>query len=193
MTLLDDVRTALRVSPVPTEDGSGKEPYSTGWEPTFTSDFDDEIQDLIDAALADLTRVGIIPSLLDPDSLHPLAKMAVKLYAKAHFGYDNDEATRLAESYERTVVDMMNSTANIACSRVSMRDCVIGDISDQTHTGHTVRPVPTVTYDGTALVEGTDFTVSYSDNVEVGTATAYIRGTGAYAGTVATTFDIVEE
>ena len=192
MALLDDVRTALRVSPIPMDDDFGKEPYSEGWTPTYTSDFDDEIQDLIDGALADLTRVGITPSLLDPYNLHPLAKMAVKLYAKAHFGYDNDEATRLFESYERTVVDMMNSTANIACRRLSVGDCVIAEIPDQTYTGHTVRPVPTVTYDGSELSEGTDFTVSYSGNVEVGTATAYIRGTGAYAGTVATTFDIVE-
>ena len=192
MALLDDVRTALRVSPIPLDDEAGRAPYSDGWEPTFASDFDDEIQDLIDAALADLTRVGIVPSLLDPDSLHPLAKRAVVAYAKAHYGYDNDEATRFIESYERTVIDMANSTANIECWRVSMADCVVEDIPDQTHTGHTVRPVPSVSFDGTALEHGTDFRVSYHDNVDVGTATAYIRGTGAYAGTVAATFEIVE-
>lgn len=192
MSLLDEVRTALRVSPMPLPDESGNEPYSDAWQPTYTSDFDGEIQTLIDAALADLTRVGIVPSLLDPDSIDPLAKMAVVLYAKAHFGYDNDEAARFAESYQRVVVDMLNSTANIACWRTSVADCAIGDIPEQTYTGNTLRPVPAVTYDGDELQPDSDFRVSYSDNVEPGTATAYIRGTGAYAGTVAKTFEIVE-
>lgn len=192
MSLLDEVRTALRVSPVPVADEGGREPYSPGWVPTYTSDFDDEVQSLIDAALADLTRVGVVPSLLDTASIDPLAKMAVVLYAKAHFGYDNGEAERFAESYQRTVVDLLNSAANIACWRVSVADCAIGDIPEQTYTGYTVRPVPTVTYDGDGLQPGSDFRVSYMDNVEPGTATAFITGTGAYAGTVAATFEIVE-
>ena len=43
------------------------------------------------------------------------------------------------------------------------------------------------------LVYGTDYTVSYSNNVNVGTATATITGLGNYQGTLTTTFEIVRE
>lgn len=193
MALLDDIRTAVRVSPVPIADESGIEPDAEGWTATYTSDFDSELQDLIYAALADLTRVGIRPSLLDTESLYPLAKQAIVLYAKANFGYDNDERSEFLKCYDRTVVDMLNSTANVACWRTSMVDCVVSDIEDQPYTGHTVRPVPSVSFDGEALEYGTDFLLSYANNVEVGTATVYVEGTGSYGGVVSATFEIVSE
>ena len=42
------------------------------------------------------------------------------------------------------------------------------------------------------LVEGTDYTVAYSDNVEVGTATVTIVLMGNYSGTLTLTFEIVD-
>ena len=41
------------------------------------------------------------------------------------------------------------------------------------------------------LVEGTDYELSYSNNVEVGTATVTITGKGVYGGTVKKTFRIL--
>jgi len=191
MALLDEIRTVVRVSPVPIPDQSGIEPDQEGWEPTYTSDFDGELQALIDAALADLTRVGIVPTLLDPEKPSPLVKQAAMLYVKAHFGYDNSERPEFLGSYNQTVVDLLNSSANIACWRTSMADCVVADIPDQPYTGHTVRPVPVVSFDGAGLALNEDFVVRYASNVEVGTATAYIEGTGSYGGVVSATFEIV--
>ncbi|MCR5666085.1 MAG: hypothetical protein K6G01_04590 [Eubacterium sp.] len=67
---------------------------------------------------------------------------------------------------------------------------VISDIDTQAYTGEAIEPDLTVTYDGTTLTEDTDYTVEYTDNTEVGTATATITGMGLYSGTVSTTFDI---
>lgn len=48
--------------------------------------------------------------------------------------------------------------------------------------------------DGNEKLEfDTDFTISYSNNVNVGTATATITGLGNYQGTLTTTFEIVRE
>ena len=47
---------------------------------------------------------------------------------------------------------------------------------------------PTVTADG--LTEGTDYTVAYSNNVNVGTATVTVTGKGNYTGTIEKTFQI---
>lgn len=61
------------------------------------TDQDVEIQDLIEAAKADLKLSGINESkIVDTD---PLIKRAVIVYCKAHFGYD-DMGERFAESYE---------------------------------------------------------------------------------------------
>lgn len=75
MALIDDVKTALRVT---------------------TADFDSEITDLINAAKADLHQAG----LYVVEETDALIKRAIILYCKANFGYDNPEADRFKESYE---------------------------------------------------------------------------------------------
>ena len=99
--LLDDVKTALRVS------GTA---------------LDFEVQDLIDAAKADLKIYGINTEktitvivdqtpeptegnpepeqvLVEMEVMDPLIKRAITVYCKAHFGWDNPEADRFAQSY----------------------------------------------------------------------------------------------
>ena len=49
---------------------------------------------------------------------------------------------------------------------------------------------PAVTVKGGTLVKGTDYTVSYSDNTQVGDATVTVTGIGNYTGTVKKTFKI---
>jgi len=194
VTLLDDIRTAVRVSPIPVDDESGNPPDSASWVPTYTSDFDGELSDLMYAAFADMTRAGVRPELLDADTPDPLVKLAVKTYAKAHFGYDNDERQEFIASYERILIDLKNSSwSNVEYWRVSVTDCVIEPIPAQPYTGSTVRPVPTVTFDGVELEYGRDFRVSYKDNVDVGTAKVFVEGTGSYKGATNVTFEIVGE
>lgn len=57
-------------------------------------DLNDEIQDLIDAAKADLELSGIIKV----DEFDPLIKRAIITYCKAHFGYD-DMGERFEQAY----------------------------------------------------------------------------------------------
>lgn len=170
MAWLDDAKMVLRVS---------------------SDAMDAEVQMLIDAALNDLEMKGVNPLIVSEDSTVPLVKQAVMLYVKCHWGFDNDEADRFGNSYRQTVIDLLNSRYNVEVTRSSMADAVIAAIPDQTYTGHTVRPVPEVTYDGTDLIYGEDFTVSYEDNIEVGTAKAIVEGTGRYGGKVEIGFEIV--
>lgn len=53
---------------------------------------------------------------------------------------------------------------------------------DTTYTGSTLTPSVTVRFGGVVLTEGTDYTVSYSDNVNAGTAHITLTGAGTYAG-----------
>lgn len=60
----------------------------------------------------------------------------------------------------------------------------------QSYTGSAITPDFTVNYNGISLVNDRDFTVSYSNNTEIGTATATISGLGIFGGTVNSTFKI---
>lgn len=60
-----------------------------------------------------------------------------------------------------------------------------------TYDGSAKRPSVSVTLDGKALILGTDYQVSYKDNVNEGTAYAIIEGTGIYTGAVSMSFTIL--
>lgn len=62
--------------------------------------------------------------------------------------------------------------------------------SAYTYTGKTIKPSVKVTYNGNTLKKGTDYTVSYSNNKAVGTATITINGKGNYVGSKKVTFKI---
>lgn len=63
---------------------------------------------------------------------------------------------------------------------------MISQIPEQGYTGQAVTPELLLP----GLEEGTDYTVSYTDNIEIGTATAVITGCGNYTGSIRTTFTI---
>ena len=65
-------------------------------------------------------------------------------------------------------------------------------VEDQVYTGSEIAAPVTVDLNGTALIEGRDFTVSYDCNVAAGTATVTVTGVGNYSGTASGTFEIVE-
>ena len=65
-------------------------------------------------------------------------------------------------------------------------------IASQDYTGKAVTPQPKVTWQGATLAAGTDYTVSYSNNVNAGTAKATISGKGNFTGSKAVNFSIVK-
>lgn len=64
-------------------------------------------------------------------------------------------------------------------------------LADKEYTGSAVTQQLTVSVDGYSLTQGTDYTVSYADNTEVGTATVTITGRGNYTGALSHEFKIV--
>ena len=65
-------------------------------------------------------------------------------------------------------------------------------IPDQEETGEEICPTPTVKLDGSELARDVDYTVTYSNNIQPGTATIVIEGIGNCSGTARATFEIVE-
>ena len=58
------------------------------------------------------------------------------------------------------------------------------------HDGRAKTPKVTVVVGGKTLVNGTDYTVAYANNKNIGTATVTITGKGSYNGTTTATFNI---
>ena len=75
---------------------------------------------------------------------------------------------------------------------------IVTPITDQLYTGSAVTPEPVVTYrhwdsSVVTLQKGTDYTLDYSNNTDLGEASVYIIGKGEYLGKSATAvFNIVE-
>ena len=67
----------------------------------------------------------------------------------------------------------------------------IADIPNQDYTGSPIVPDITLTVGGKVLTAGTDYTVSCTNNVNVGTATLTATGQGNYTGTLTKDFRIV--
>ena len=100
------------------------------------------------------------------------------------------------KSYEQAEVDAMAAAINdairglVRISIISIEDADIEEIDAQTYTGSAIEPEPVVRCDGELLVKGTDYTVSYENNVNAGTATLTVTGMGGYAGSVSKGFTI---
>lgn len=60
------------------------------------------------------------------------------------------------------------------------------------YTGEAIEPVVTVTSGDATLVEGTDYVVTYNNNVEVGEATITVTAMGNYSGTFVVKFVITQ-
>ncbi|MDR1454142.1 MAG: DUF6261 family protein [Tannerella sp.] len=80
-------------------------------------------------------------------------------------------------------------------TRHDIAHAFVQEIHAQPYTGKPVIPIPTVFFaeGGKQAVElafPVDFTVTYKDNVEIGTASLLIHGKGAYKGSKTVTFNI---
>lgn len=92
MALLDSVKVACRVA---------------------STAYDDELSELIDAAMADLGITDIRAGLLNRTDTAPLIAQAVKTYCRINFPYDGmEDATleRLKQSYDEQKAQLLMSS-----------------------------------------------------------------------------------
>lgn len=70
-------------------------------------------------------------------------------------------------------------------------DAYFAPVGDEIYTGNAIKPDVLVRFNGKTLVKGIDYDLSYSDNVEVGTAHVVVTGKGNFGGKREMTFNIV--
>ena len=83
------------------------------------------------------------------------------------------------------------ATCEVTVEKTEITEAMIQDIESVEYTGSAVEPKVLVE-DGTkTMLEGTDYTVSYKNNIQKGTAIATVTGIGNYKGSVDKSFEIV--
>ena len=74
--------------------------------------------------------------------------------------------------------------------KANIAQCDISKIKAQAFTGKAITPTPKVSYRGNSLAKGRDFTLSYKNNKNLGTASITIQGKGDYTGKKTVSFKI---
>ncbi len=71
-----------------------------------------------------------------------------------------------------------SATGTIIINNSSLSIATVSQIADQTYTGNAIMVSPTVSFEGTILNESTDYTLSFANNINAGTASLTITGIG---------------
>ena len=92
-----------------------------------------------------------------------------------------------------TITGKGNYTGSVSKTYIiknNFKKATVSGISTKAFTGKNITQSITVKYNGKTLKNGTDYTVSYSSNKNIGTATVKVTGKGSYTGTITKTFKI---
>ncbi len=85
------------------------------------------------------------------------------------------------------------STDDFTLAPNSISKATFTEIADYTYTGDAITPEVQVTLNGITLTPNVDYTLSYTNNTKIGTATIQITGIGAYCDTRNIRFDILPD
>ena len=83
------------------------------------------------------------------------------------------------------------TSKNFTITKRALAGGTVSVASSVSFTGSNITPSVTVKVAGRTLTSGTDYTVSYSNNKNVGTSNVYVYGKGNYSGSLSAKFDIV--
>ncbi|MCC8103888.1 MAG: leucine-rich repeat protein, partial [Clostridiales bacterium] len=120
-------------------------------------------------------------SLLDADNLLYIAQGTASSSGTLTFSYMLREA---ADSFAASVYGEVDPTINISNCTVKLSYYSVN------YSGSAKKPAVTVTYDSVKLTQGTDYTVTYADNKNAGTASVTVTGIGDYSGSTVVNFTI---
>lgn len=83
------------------------------------------------------------------------------------------------------------TSKNFTITKRALAGGTVSVASSVSFTGSNITPSVTVKVAGRTLTSDTDYTVSYSNNKNVGTSNVYVYGKGNYSGSLSAKFDIV--
>ncbi len=157
----------------------------------FTSD----VETALAPTVSDISNQEYTGSAIEPEITVSFGETILKKNTDYTVTYNNNinagTATAVISfigSYEK----YNDIEKNFTIEPITAEDVTVGKILDQTYTGTYIIPELEVNSKlNIPLIEGTDYTVSYVKNVDVGTATAILSLKGNYSGTKEVTFSII--
>lgn len=109
--------------------------------------------------------------------------------------FDNSGVTTIygsagsaAESYAKS--NGFQFIAVDSSGRINLSTSRVTEVSAQTYNGNAIVPPVQLFFQNAYLVKDRDYSISYKNNINVGTATITITGKGNYSGTIKRTFKI---
>ncbi len=90
-------------------------------------------------------------------------------------------------------IPFSDKTSAKAVERIDIKTLDIAAIRSKTYNAEYQEPDVVIKGGGVRLKKNTDYTLTYYNNINIGTATVVIKGKGDYRGTVKKTFNIVPE
>jgi hypothetical protein len=136
-------------------------------------------------------EVRLVPT--DPLG-HDLVKVAAKDSTLTATGnkehYKCNRCSKLFSDAAGT--KQITAASVVIAKKINISGATVAALPNKTFNNKAQTPALTVKYGNTTLKDGTDYTVVYSNNKNVGTAKATLTGKGKYAGTKTATFTIVK-
>ena len=106
--------------------------------------------------------------------------------------YKNNEKVGIATAIIQGIGSYRGTVEKtFSIKKAPIRNLTYGKIANQAYTKKAVKPNVVVKNGTTTLKKGTDYTVTYKNNIKRGTATVVVKGEGNYTGTKKLTFKIV--
>ena len=113
---------------------------------------------------------------------------------ESYEGWDFENTWRMDEGAYKLPVLQWETEARdgLLSPETALDSMVIAPIPERAYNGKAYEPTLQVSGDGVSLKQGIDYRVSYSNNVDAGTATATVEGWGAYIGQGQATYKIAK-
>ena len=152
-----------------------------------------ELREEEDQHEADLAAARPVVAAIEAlPALDELSEADAEAVKAARDAYDalSEEQQKLVDNLD-TLLAAEARIADLSAHPTSVEDATVESVADQTYTGDAIEPALAVKLSGTTLELGTDYSVSYANNTNVGTATVTLTGMGKYTGIKEVSFKIV--
>lgn len=137
-----------------------------------------------------------------PNNIIPIVPNCSRLEENTAFVRGGDNITLDVDWFNVSTLAELDPTSKIEDNKLIIGALINDKVKTEfeegetfTYSGAELTPtvrvyINRVVFDDEQLIENTDYTVTYSDNINAGTATVTITGIGAYSGTKKVTFTI---
>lgn len=148
------------------------------------------IRDQLNALIQKARAVTAAELMLYTDESVRLFKNALESAVRLSENATQAEVDAAARALDGAIKGLTKKPDSNVQQSIDVSKLTISTISRQTHTGKSIKPSVTVKYGSKVLKEGTDYTLTYKNNVNPGNAQLILTGKGGYNGSITKTFVI---